>query len=73
MTRPSSTRTEQERIDDVSLTWMEEWLLDTHASMAVMYGIADSAEVGSRLTTLVVPMETVLDKLDEVIKRVRGL
>ena len=73
MTRPSSTRTEQERIDDVSLTWMEEWLLDAHASMSVMHEMVDNAEAGSRLTTLVVPMETVLDKLDEVIKRVRGL
>lgn len=73
MSRPSSTRTEQERIDDVSLMWMEEWLLDAHASLTVMYGMADNAETGSQLTALIVPMEAALDKLDVIITKVRKL
>ena len=75
MTRPSSTRTEDERVEDVALTWIEEWLRDIFAGLEVMYQIIGAAEVSEkpRLAELDVAFTSVMANIEKLIGRVKKL
>ena len=73
MTRPSSTRTEQERYDDVTLIWIEEWLRDILAGLAVMKEMVDVTPTKSLILSslktsfvdLIIGTEELIGKVEE--------
>jgi len=74
VTRPSSTRTDLERKEDVALTWIEEWLRDIFASLEVMHEIVDGTPVKKpRLSKLEVHISDLLTETEAAIEKVEKL
>lgn len=75
VTRPSSTRTEYERAEDVALTWIEEWLQDIFAGLEVMYQIIDGTDMSEkpRLGELEVAFTNLMNSVEKLIGRVKKL
>ena len=74
MSRPSSSRSPLERFEDVTFTWMEEWLHDVYASLSVIYEMANAtSKKSTKFSDLLIDLNGILTQIAEFIERIEKL